>query len=69
MKLFPLSTMRLFAPRDIAVYPNIAAYLQRIGSRDAFQRARAKADLGFAMPFTLLGSKPFTPVSQKCYTL
>lgn len=52
MTLFPLTTMRLFAPRDIAGYPNIAAYLQRIGARDAFERAMAKADPGFVVPLT-----------------
>lgn len=45
--LFPLTTMRLFAPRDLAPYPNTGAYLQRIGARPAFQRAMAKADPGF----------------------
>ncbi len=52
MTLFPLTTMRLFAPRDIAGYPNIATYLQRIGERDAFKRAMAKADPGFVVPLT-----------------
>ncbi len=52
MTLFPLTTMRLFAPRDIAGYPNVAAYLQRIGKRDAFQRAMAKSDPGFVVPLT-----------------
>ena len=42
--LFPLTTMRMFAPRDITPYPNIRAYLQRIGQRPAYQRAAAKAD-------------------------
>ena len=42
--LFPLTTMRLFAPRDLAAYPNIRAYLQRIGERPAYQRAVSKAD-------------------------
>jgi glutathione S-transferase len=42
--LFPFSTMRLFAPRDLAPYPNIRAYLQRIGARPAYQRAMHKAD-------------------------
>lgn len=52
MSLFPLTTMRLFAPRDIAGYPIIAAYLQRIGSRKAFQRAMAKADRGLVVLLT-----------------
>ena len=42
--LFPLTTMRLFAPRDLSPYPNIRSYLQRIGERPAFQRAMKKAD-------------------------
>lgn len=44
MMLFPLTTMRLFTPRDLAPYPNILAYLQRIGARPAYQRACRKAD-------------------------
>jgi glutathione S-transferase len=42
--LFPLTTMRVFVPRDLAPYPNIRAYLQRIGARTAFKRAMKKAD-------------------------
>ncbi|KQM13366.1 glutathione S-transferase family protein [Novosphingobium sp. Leaf2] len=52
LTLFPLTTMRVFAPRDMAPYPNILAYLQRIGERPAFQRAMAKADPEFAIPLT-----------------
>ena len=44
MMLFPLTTMRVFAPRDLAAYPNIRAYLARIGERPAFQRAARKGD-------------------------
>jgi len=47
MMLFPLTTMRVFQPRDLAPYPAIRAYLRRIGTRAAFQRAMAKADPGF----------------------
>ncbi len=50
LSVFPLTTMRLFAPRDISPYPNIRAYLKRIGERPAFQRAMAKADPGFKVP-------------------
>jgi glutathione S-transferase len=42
--LFPLTTMRAFAPRDLAAYPNIRAYLQRIGERPAYRRAMEKGD-------------------------
>lgn len=48
--LFPLTTMRVFAPRDLTAYPHIRAYLGRIGQRPAFQRAMHKADPGFQVP-------------------
>ncbi len=42
--VFILTTMRAFTQRDLAPYPNIRAYLQRIGARPAYQRAMAKGD-------------------------
>jgi glutathione S-transferase len=42
--LFPLTTMRAFVPRDISKYPNILAYLKRIGERSAYRRAMQKGD-------------------------
>ena len=50
MTMFPLTTMRMFAPRDIKPYPNLRAYLKRVGERPAFQRAMAKADPGLKVP-------------------
>ena len=44
MMVFPLTTMRAFAPRDLAPYPNIRNYLRRIGARPAYHRAMAKGD-------------------------
>ena len=44
MIVFSLTTMRLFLPLDLAPYPAILAYLQRIGRRDAYRRALRKAD-------------------------
>lgn len=44
MGVFSLTTMRVFQPFDLAPYPNIGAYLQRIGQRPAYQRAMQKAD-------------------------
>ena len=44
MMLFPLTTMRVFAPRDLTPYPNTRAYLARVGQRPAFQRAAKKGD-------------------------
>ena len=44
MIVFTLTTMRLFLPFGLAPYPAILAYLQRIGKRDAYQRAMRKGD-------------------------
>jgi glutathione S-transferase len=44
MMLFPLTTMRAFAKRDIGALANTQAYLARVGARPAYQRAMAKAD-------------------------
>ncbi len=44
MSVFSLTTMRLFQPVDLKPYPNILAYLQRIGARPAYQRAMTKGD-------------------------
>jgi len=48
MSVFPLTTMRLFYPLDLAPYPHIRGYLQRIGARPAYRRAMEKGDPGFA---------------------
>jgi glutathione S-transferase len=44
MTVFSLTTMRIYLPLDLAPYPNIRAYLQRIGARDAYRRAMQKGD-------------------------
>ncbi len=44
MAVFTLTTMRLFLPFDLAPYPAILAYLQRIGGRPAYRRAMHKGD-------------------------
>lgn len=44
MSVFSLTTMRLFHRFDVASYPAILAYLQRIGARPGYQRAMAKGD-------------------------
>jgi glutathione S-transferase len=48
MMLFPLTTMRSFAKRDLAALPNIRGYLARVGARAAYQRAMAKGDPGMS---------------------
>lgn len=44
--VFSLTTMRVFYPFDLSPYPNILAYLQRIGAREAYRRAMKKGDPG-----------------------
>lgn len=44
MMVFSLTTMRIFLPLDLAPYPNILAYLQRIGARPAYRTAMRKGD-------------------------
>ncbi len=46
MMVFSLTTMRYFNPFSLSGYPNILAYLQRIGERPAYLSAMAKADPG-----------------------
>ncbi|WP_429499346.1 glutathione S-transferase family protein [Robbsia andropogonis] len=44
MTVFSLTTMCLFYPIDLAPYPAIRTYLQRMGERPAYRRAMAKGD-------------------------
>jgi glutathione S-transferase len=46
MTVFSLTTMRGFFPVDLAPYPNIRAYLARVGARECYRRAMAKGDPG-----------------------
>ncbi len=52
MIAFPLTTMRLFAPRDLSAFPNIRAYLARLAARPAFQRAMKRADPDLDIPIS-----------------
>jgi glutathione S-transferase len=52
MTVFSLTTMRYFLPLDLAAYPNIRSYLQRVAARDAYQRAMQKGDPGMALLLT-----------------
>jgi glutathione S-transferase len=49
MIVFSFTTMRAFTPYDLKPYPNILAYLRRIGGREAYQRAMRKGDPGMAL--------------------
>ncbi len=44
---FQLTTSRAFNNMSIDHMPNLKAYLQRIGAREAYQRAMAKCEPGF----------------------
>ena len=46
MMVYCLSTGRAFRGSSIEAYPNLRAYLGRIGARPAYQRAMAKAEPG-----------------------
>lgn len=50
--VFVLTTMRAFVPKDISGFPNILAYLKRIGARPAYVRAMAKGDPGMTPMLT-----------------
>ncbi|MGQ3302294.1 glutathione S-transferase family protein [Reyranella sp.] len=52
MAVFTLTTMRNFLPFDLAPYPAIRAYLQRIAARPAYQRAMQKGDPGMPLLLT-----------------
>jgi len=49
MMVWCLTTMRYYQPVDLSPYPNIRAYLKRIGAREAYQRAMAKGDPGMEL--------------------
>lgn len=49
MTVWCLTTMRYYQPVDLKPYPNIRAYLQRIGARRAYRRAMAKSDPGMEL--------------------
>ena len=63
MTVFSLTTMRRFKPYDLSPWPNILAYLQRIGARRAYQRAMRKADPD-TTPF--LGATPWIERTPSC---
>ena len=46
MMVYCLTTARMFRGTPIDPFPNTAAYLQRIGEREAYQRAWAKCEPG-----------------------
>jgi glutathione S-transferase len=49
INFFPLTTLRHFVPKDLAAFPNIRAYLQRVGARPAYRKAMALGDPGLPL--------------------
>jgi glutathione S-transferase len=52
MSVFSLTTMRYFFPVDFTPYPQIRAYLGRIGQRKGYQAAMQQGDPGMALLLT-----------------
>jgi glutathione S-transferase len=52
MMVYCLTTSRAFRGTPIDAYPNLRAYLARIGERPAYRRAMAKAEPGMAPMLT-----------------
>jgi len=52
MSVFSLTTMRYFYPLDLATWPHILVYLQRVAQRPAYQHAMLKGDPGMALLLT-----------------
>ncbi|KAF4465455.1 glutathione s-transferase [Fusarium albosuccineum] len=55
MVVFSLSTMRYFYSYSLGEYPNILSYLQRVGGREAYQKAMSRSDPGMELG---LGAQP-----------
>lgn len=58
MTVVSFTTMRLFMPYSLESYPNIIAYLKRVGARDGYKRAMAKGDPGLEPPLGAEAPKP-----------
>lgn len=52
MMLFPLTRGRAFSGRDISGFPNLLAYLARVGERTAYRKAMEKAEPGLPLPLS-----------------
>jgi glutathione S-transferase len=52
MMVYCLTTSRFFRGTSLDAYPNVRAYLQRIGARPAYQRAMTRAEPGFTPMLT-----------------
>ncbi|KAL2856449.1 glutathione S-transferase [Aspergillus pseudoustus] len=64
MMVFPLTTGRYFTPFSLAKYPNILAYLKRVGEREAYRRAMSKGDPGLELELALGAEPPKRDLSK-----
>ncbi|KIX92176.1 uncharacterized protein Z520_12057 [Fonsecaea multimorphosa CBS 102226] len=66
MTVWSLTNGRQWNPTDLSPYPAILAYLQRIGAREAYQRAMEKAEPGldWRQGLTAQGPDVFPPFRQ-----
>ena len=60
MTVVSLTTMRLFMPYSLESYPNVLAYLKRVGARAEYKRAMAKGDPGLEPVLGAEAPEPFT---------
>ena len=58
MTVVSLTTMRLFMPYSLESYPNVVAYLKRVGSRPGYKRAMEKGDPGLEPVLSAEPPKP-----------
>ena len=58
MNVVSLTTIRLFVPYSLETYPNVIAYLKRVGAREGYKRAMAKGDPGFEPVLGVEAPKP-----------
>ncbi len=47
MNVVSFTTLRIFVPYSLEPYPNIVAYLRRVGDREGYKSAMRKGDPGF----------------------
>lgn len=58
MTVVSLTTMRLFNPYSLESYPNVVAYLKRVGARQGYKRAMEKGDPGLEPVLSAEAPKP-----------
>ena len=65
MTVVSLTTMRLFMPYSLESYPNVLAYLKKVGARAEYKRAMAKGDPGMEPVLGAEAPEPLTGENVK----